>query len=88
MIAIDKNVPMPEKQTKRYNVKYPFSMMLVGDSFVVDVKKGETVRDAAQRIRYASAFHRKKNLLLQFSVRPIDNNTRVRCWRVADKVAE
>lgn len=37
MISIEKNIPMPKRNTRSGN-KYPFADMAVGDSFAADVK--------------------------------------------------
>mgnify|MGYP003500423108 FL=1 len=68
-IKIDKDVPMPERASRH---RYPFKLMGVGDSFLVDVKM-ETVRLAAASYSYRSG--------RKFSVRQTSAGTRV--WRIA-----
>lgn len=69
-MKIDKNIPMP---SDRRAVKYPFSEMVIGDSFAV--KKGDL-----HRIRSAS-WAAGKRLNARFAVRAY--NGEYRCWRIA-----
>jgi len=73
---IEKNIPMP---TARHSLrKYPLSEMGAGDSFQI-----EGGPEAAARVRYAAAYHGKRNNR-KYTVRCTDPLTKsYRCWRIA-----
>ena len=75
MIAIDKNIPIPEPRYHRGRPrKYPFPFMEKGDSFYVN---GTTKRMSLAKLacRAADQFNAK------FTVRAIGKGFRV--WRIA-----
>lgn len=64
---IEKNVPQPSRS------KYPFMDMEIGDSFLVPVGKGPTLRSMGSRLG--------KETGRRFTVRVMGDGARV--WRVA-----
>ena len=46
-IAIDKNIPMPERDPRAH---YPLNEMEVGDSFVIDTERANAVRVRASQL--------------------------------------
>jgi len=70
---IEKNIPIP-----LHRGKYPFSKMVVGDSFVLDVGIVLTVRNASYS--WVSRFGRGKKFLVK---KVIEKGEKVgRCWRI------
>jgi hypothetical protein len=78
MIEIEKNIPLPPKETRQ--TKYPYARMEVGDSFFVPQTR------ASKDSVYASIQWAKRKLGFKFILRAdnADNdNGGVRAWRVA-----
>jgi hypothetical protein len=81
-IAIDKDVPLPDNRRRLPRTAYPFSEMQVGDSFAVPVPSGKNPSSfSAHMCTAAYQWGRTKNA--KFSVRIIDEKTKVRVWRIA-----
>jgi hypothetical protein len=72
MIVIDKDVPLT-KQTARKS-KYPFAIMVVGDSFVAPLKP-------ASLRSVANSFAKTQGDTVKFAVRAEGEGARI--WRVA-----
>ena len=70
MYTIEKNVPIPENRGRLS--KYPFGEMELGDSFVVEKEKMNTIRTNCST--YGKS-HKKK-----FVVRK--DGDKIRCWRI------
>jgi hypothetical protein len=80
MIEIEKNVPMPNGRCA--TKEFPYSSMEIGDSFAVIVPPGADVGSFAARARGRAGVWGKKNGA-KFSVLLVDEQTKVRVWRVA-----
>jgi len=74
MYEIEKNVPLSPHKTK-----YPWNDMVVGDSFLVKPKNGQTARSFRCSIS-ALASHRGKMHNEKYTTREINGNIRI--WRV------
>ena len=73
---IEKNIPIPDECKKR-SCKYPFRLMEVGDSFLVEPKQGESPRDTQTRVLCASRNYKN----MRFRTKVIEDEG-IRCWRV------
>lgn len=73
MLKIDKGVPMPKPAKTERPAKYPFSVMEVGDSFLVE---GKTATAFAAQLQRAGRDYGRK-----FALRTVDGGIRV--WRTA-----
>lgn len=79
MIAVEKGVPLPPKNSGR-PCKYPFATMASGDSFKVDVPVGREARSVAQAMTNTARSWVKRNAgEVNFTVRVVDEKT-VRVW--------
>lgn len=80
MIKIEKNIPVPARNSSRQ--LFPYADMMVGDSFHIPTTV-DSDKDTGRRLRgTASAFSRKSAADgVRFSIRKMDNGYRV--WRVA-----
>jgi len=76
MLEIETGIPMPTKPAGRGTSKYPFDVMNVGDSFVVDLY-GKTWAFIFEAIKKAQQRHPGR----KFSTRAIEPTKR-RVWRV------
>ena len=81
-IVIEKNVPMPNgrRQPKK---DFPYAKMEVGDSFVVPVPDGVQVGQFSSKVRTQAHQWGKQNNGAKFSALLVDEQTKVRVWRVA-----
>jgi hypothetical protein len=75
MIKIEKNIPLPPKETRQ--TKYPYARMEVGDSFFV--AQTQASKDSV----YSSIQWAQRKLRFKFIVRADNDNAGVRVWRVA-----
>ena len=73
--TIEKGVPLPEHK-KRYEKKYPFETMEIGDSFVVPIAP-----DKSPSGLFSSISQAKKRLNINLTTARVDGGIRV--WRVA-----
>ena len=83
MLAIEKNIPMPEARSGRQpEGGYPFQKMKVGDSFLVPVapKTSPKTVTARRRLMNSHCQKAKARTGYQFSLRTMKNGIRV--WRV------
>lgn len=71
---IEKGIPIPQQQ----KIKYPFSEMEIGDSFLVN--KPYTIKLQTAISCAARSFCNRKRLDRKFSVRKTDDN-KLRIWR-------
>lgn len=86
---IQKNVPMPEKRFgvgRAAYLQYPFKDMEVGDSFRVDVLRGETITKVGNRVYAASTQWRETNgfPFRRFSYRGDQSGKFITMWRIED----
>lgn len=70
---IEKNIPVPCNKSKRGGYKYPFNIMEVGDSFLVE---NRTMKKMSSIVHYA-----QKSTGFKFMSRSGDGGVRV--WRIA-----
>lgn len=73
MIKIDKGIPLTDGPPKGRNMKYPWDVMEIGDSFLSEMKTAAAVTSAVSR---AGHVYKRK-----FTARKDGNGFRV--WRVA-----
>lgn len=73
MISIDSNIPMPKKRSGR-EMKYPFKLMKVGDSFLVPPGDEDKVRICAHSSKKKTGYN--------YTVRKMEDGTH-RCWRIS-----
>lgn len=73
-IVIEKDVPIPALKVK---VKYPFSDLQPGDSFVIPKK----TTSASVTVAYWKKKLREKDPKVEFTIRAIDDHTS-RVWRI------
>lgn len=73
MIKIDKGIPAPALRHNRWNPKYPWHEMEVGDSFLETEASAQTLYSMASRIGKENG--------KRFSIRSTVEGRRV--WRVA-----
>ena len=81
MIKIDKNIPIPPSGHGKWNSKYPFVEMEVGDSFTIacdSIKKLRTMQ--ASLIKCAS--QRADSSMKKFTTRIDKEKMEVRIWRI------
>ena len=80
MIGVDKGVPLPPASVVgRARRRYPWRELNVGDSFLVPIRKGQTVK-ALQRQIGSLADSIRNRSGMRFTVRQADDGVRV--WRV------
>lgn len=80
MITIDKNVPVPPPQQEdKFKARYPWDVMEVGDSFLVENEEGKTPRQLMQRLSPGASRQNAKTGK-KFTLRIVDGGVRV--WRV------
>ena len=88
MYRIDKNVPMNNIKpvANRYNEKYPFRKMEVGDSFVLVIPEGcEVWEEAAiyRNVSHAARHWEKRHKIYSRVVKLVEDEKRVvRVWRI------
>ncbi len=80
-IVIEKNVPMPNGRRQPKN-DFPYAKMEVGDSFAVSVPEGAQVGQFSAKVRTQAHQWGKQNGA-KFSALLVDEQTKVRVWRVA-----
>lgn len=82
--TIEKGVPVPARAGfPRRPIPYPFAQMAMGDSFVIQVERGQDarlVRLAA--IKLAERYRNDVQADFAALARVIDDGARVRVWRV------
>jgi hypothetical protein len=76
-IKIDKNVPLPNKISRRI---YPFDLMEIGDSFLVKLKDTEALAVQKQKIYLASWRFTQVHPDKKFTTSSY--NDEVRVWRI------
>lgn len=69
---IEKNIPIPNSQTKIGQSKYPFAQMQVGDSILASGPHPERACN--------SAYQYGKRFAMKFAVRRVENGYRI--WRI------
>lgn len=81
MIKIDKDVPVPGKNSFRKSI-YPFDIMEIGDSFLVELKDGEVLRRVISRVSSVAGLAAKRSGGgVKFTARQTADGIRV--WRIA-----
>ena len=73
MIKIESNIPIPRNKSGR-EMKYPFKLMEVGDSFLVPPGSDNKVRICAHASRKQTGYN--------YTVRKMEDGT-YRCWRIS-----
>ncbi len=81
MLEINKNIQIPSSKHGKWNVKYPFTEMEIGDSFAINCDSIEKLRIMqASLIKCAS--QRVDSFTKKFTTRLNKEKMEVRIWRI------
>jgi len=78
MFEVKKNIPIPKKIKTRWDLRYPFGKMDVGDSFFIDCKPEELFRTKKRVTSSISSFGMRHKM--KFTLREVKNG--LGCWRI------
>lgn len=82
MTKVDKNIPIPDINTKKNNYDFPFAYMDINDSFLIEATKDNEVAIIRGSLLYAlKKFNKQNNSSIKITTRTVPDGIRV--WRIA-----
>ena len=82
MTKVDKNIPIPDINTKKSKYDFPFAHMDINDSFLIEETKDNEVALIRGSMLYAlKKFNEQNNSNIRITTRTVPDGIRV--WRIA-----
>ena len=82
MTKVDKNIPIPDNNTRKSKYDFPFAYMDINDSFLIEATKDSEVDSIRGSLHYAlNKFNKQNNSNIRITTRTVPDGIRV--WRIA-----
>ena len=82
MTKVDKNIPIPDVNTKKSKYDFPFAYMDINDSFLIEETRDNEAALSRGSLLYAlKKFNEQNNSNIRITTRTVPDGIRV--WRIA-----